>query len=159
MKLGTLRRVAAKLRELGLKAWTRVKLSWVLNMKVDPALGDIDVLAISPDHRRVWVIEAKDLRFCRTEAEVSARLSEYRGQMNRDDSGRERPDKMLRHIRRTQFLRQHNTHARGRLGLKDAPEIRALLVVDSPQPMNFYMLDQLDDGKSAFLDSIETFQF
>ncbi len=153
------RRVAARLRELGLKAWTRVKLSWILNMQVDPALGDIDVLAISADNRRVWVIEAKDLRFCRTEAEVSARLSEYRGRMVRDDSGRERPDKMLRHIRRVQFLRQHNTHARGRLGMKDAPEIRALLVVDSPQPMNFYMLDQLDDGKSAFLDAIGTFKF
>jgi len=152
--------VAVRLKELGLKAWTRVKLSWILNMKVDPVLGDIDVLAISADNRRVWVIEAKDLRFCRTEAEVSARMSEYRGRITRDDGGRERPDKMLRHLRRVQFLRQHNIRARGRLGITDGPpEIRALLVVDSPQPMNFYMLDQLDDGSSAFLDSIETFQF
>ncbi len=72
-------RVAERLRSLGLRAWTRVKLSWILNAKVEQTLGDIDVLAVSTDSLRVWVIEAKDLRFCRTEAEVSARLSEYRG--------------------------------------------------------------------------------
>ncbi len=152
-------RVAAKLRDLGLRAYTRVKLSWLLNMKVDAAFGDIDVLAVTADNRRVWVIEAKDLRFCRTEAEVSARLSEYRGRTTTDDKDREKPDKMLRHIRRAQFLRQHNQGTCRRLDIKAAPEIHALLIVDSPQPMNFYMLDQLEDGQSAFLDGIETFKF
>jgi hypothetical protein len=152
-------RVAEKLRSLGLRAWTRVKLSWILNRKVDPIFGDIDVLAVSRDNQRIWVLEAKDLRFCRTEAEVSARLSEYRGRIVTDAKGRQRPDKMFRHIRRVQYLRAHNEAICSRLELNATPEVHGLLVVDSPQPMNFYMLDQLEDGQSAFLESIHEDDF
>ena len=152
-------RVAEKLRSLRLRAWVRVKLSWVLNAKVPAELGEVDVLAVSADNRRLWVIEAKDLRFCRTEAEVSARLSEYRGRALADGKGREKPDKMLRHIRRVQYLRARNDAVCARLALDAPPEIHGLLIVDSPQPMNFYMLDQLKDGQSAFLDAIEAFHF
>lgn len=152
-------RVAERLRSLGLRAWTRVKLSWILNTKVDHTLGEIDVLAVSADNGRVWVIEAKDLRFCRTEAEVSARLSEYRGQTEIDAKGREKPDKMARHIRRVHFLRARNDGTCARLRLSTPPEVHGLLIVDSPQPMNFYMLDKLEDGQSTFLEGIESFKF
>lgn len=151
--------VAERLRGLRLEAWPRCKLSWALNEKVDDSLGDIDVLAVSPDRQRVWVIEAKNLRLCRTEAEVAARLSEYRGRMIQDSRGRDKPDKMLRHIRRVQYLRQRSSALCGRLKLVAPPEVRGLLIVDAPQPMNFYMLEQLEDGESAFLDAIDSFSF
>jgi Holliday junction resolvase-like predicted endonuclease len=152
-------RVAEKLRSLGLRAWTRRKLSWALNAKADPQLGEVDVLAASADNRRLWVIEAKDLRFCRTEAEVSARLAEYRGRMITDAQGRTKPDKMLRHIRRVQYLRARHDAVCARLGLDVPPAVNGLLIVDSPQPMNFYMLEQVEDGQSAFLDTIEQYHF
>ena len=152
-------RVAETLRSLGLRAWTRRPLSWALNQKVDDELGDIDVLAVSADRRRVWVIEAKDLRLCRTEAEVAARLSEYRGRAVPDAKGREKPDKMRRHIRRVTYLRERRSGLCERLELDAAPEVHGLVIVDSPQPMNFYMLDQLEDGQSAFLGGIDTFTF
>jgi hypothetical protein len=98
--------VTATIKGLGLEAWPRCKLSWALNEKVPDELGDIDVLTVSPDRRRVWVIEARNLKLCRTEAEVAARLSEYRGRMIRDSKGRENPDRMLRHIRRVEYMRQ-----------------------------------------------------
>jgi hypothetical protein len=69
--------VAARLNELGLSATARCKLSTVLNQKVDPELGDVDVLAVKAEHSTVWVIEAKNLRLCRTEPEVASPLSEY----------------------------------------------------------------------------------
>ena len=72
-------------------------------MKVDPSFGNIDVLAVSHDKRRLLVIEAKNLRLCRTETEIASRMSEYRGRVHRDKKGRETPDKMLRHIRRVEF--------------------------------------------------------
>jgi hypothetical protein len=97
--------VAATIKALRLEAWPRCKLSWALKEKVPDELGDIDVLALSLDHRRVWVIEARNLRLCRSEAEVAARLSEYRGRMIRDSKGREKPDRMLRHIRRVEYMR------------------------------------------------------
>jgi hypothetical protein len=151
--------VAERLRGLGLEAWPRCKLSWALNEKVDNDLGDMDLLAVSPDRRRVWVIEAKNLRLCRTEAEVAARLSEYRGQMVRDSKGRDKPDKMLRHVRRVQYLRQRRHRLCARLNLQIIPEVHGLLIVDAPQPMNFYMMERLPDSQSAVLDAIGDFRF
>jgi hypothetical protein len=151
--------VAEKLTGLGLETWRRCKLSWALNEKVDDKLGNIDVLAVSPDRRRVWVIEAKNLKLCRTEAEVAARLSEYRGRTLVDKEGREAPDKMLRHIQRVEYLRKKRSALCARLKLETIPEVHGLLIVDAPQPMNFYMLGQLKDGQSAFLDAIKNFAF
>ena len=151
--------VAAKLRSMNMEAWVRCKLSWALNQKTDKELGDIDVLALSSDRRRVWVIEAKNLRLCRTEAEVAARLSEYRGRTNINSRAREEPDKMLRHIRRVQHLREYKDALCHRLKLREAPTVKGLLIVDAPQPMNFYMLEKLEDGESAFLDTIGSFEF
>jgi len=79
--------------------------------------------------------------------------------MVHDRNGRDKPDKMLKHIRRAQYLRQRNAALCGRLKLDAAPEVRGLLIVDTPQPMNFYMLDQLEDGESVFLDAIDSFSF
>jgi len=151
--------VAERLRGMEMEAWVRCKLSWALNQKVGEELGDVDVLAVSRDQKRVWVIEAKNLRLCRTGAEVAARLSEYRGRMNRNSKGREEPDKMLRHIRRVQYLRKRRDALCHRLKLSEPPAVKALLVVDAPQPMNFHMLEKLEDGDSAFLDAIGSFEF
>jgi hypothetical protein len=151
--------VADRLKTLNLEAWPRRTLSWALNEKVDPELGNIDVLAVSGDRRRVWVIEAKSLRLCRTEAEIASRFSEYRGRVIRDVRGRDRPDKMLRHIRRVEYLRARRATLCSRLKLDDPPEVRGLLVVDAPQPMNFFAIDQFEDGQTAILDEIESFKF
>lgn len=151
--------VADRLKGLGLQTRVRCKLSTVLNEKVSPELGDIDVLAVSSDRRRVWVIEAKNLRLCRTEVEVAARLSEYRGRLVKDSKGREKPDKLLRHIRRVQYLRERVATLRHRMQLDASAEVRGLLIVDAPQPMNFYMLNRMEDAESAFLDAIDAFRF
>lgn len=137
----------------------RCKLSWALNQKVSPELGDIDVLAVSADGLRVWVIEAKNLRLCRTEVEVASRLYEYRGRMVMNSKGKKVPDALLRHIRRVQYLRERNSALCHRLELTRPPEVRGLLIVDAPQPMNFYMLDKVDDAASAYLDAINGFRF
>jgi hypothetical protein len=151
--------VAQKLRELKLEAFPRCKLSWALNLKVDASLGDIDVLAISSDRKRVWVIEAKNLRLCRSEAEIASRLFEYQGRTSLNSKGVEEPDKLLRHIRRVEFLREHRHALCGRLNLVKSPTVNGLLVVDSPQPMNFYMISKVKDAESVFLDEIARFRF
>ena len=151
--------VEDRLNGLGLSARMRCSLSSLLNEKVDPQYGDIDVFAVSKDKRTAWVIEAKNLRLCRTETEVAARLSEYRGRMLKDSKGREKPDKLLRHIRRVQYLRDRLPTLAKNLKLDSLHTVRGLLIVDAPQPMNFHMLDQIADAESAFLSSIETFRF
>lgn len=151
--------VEERLNALGLNARMRCSLSLLLNEKVDPKYGDIDVFAVSRDRRIVWIIEAKNLRLCRTETEVAARLSEYRGRMVKDSKGRERPDKLLRHIRRVEYLRARLSALARNLKLEGLHAVRGLLIVDAPQPMNFHMLDQLSDAESVFLDAIDTFRF
>jgi hypothetical protein len=151
--------VGERLQNLGLQAWTRRTLSWALNMKVDASFGNIDVLAVSRDKRRVWVIEAKNLRLCRTETEIASRMSEYRGRIQRDKKGREVRDKMLKHIRRVEFMRTHANRLCSRLELDEPAEVKGLLVVDAPQPMSFVAAEQLPDGHTEMLDTIGQFQF
>jgi hypothetical protein len=147
--------IANRLNRLGLQALPDIKLSWPLNEKVPDELGNIDVLAVSADKKRVWVIEAKNLKLCRTEVEVASRLSNYRGALDK----RGKPDDLLKHLRRVKYLRERREKLVQRLGLAQAPEVKSLLVFDSPQPMNFYMLEQKDDCESTRLDTIESFQF
>lgn len=146
--------VASKLNGLGLDASTRRTVNDLLQQGSDADLGDVDVFAISADQSRVWVIEAKNLRLCRTESEVAARMTEYRGRMRSDRKGIERPDKMLRHLNRVRHLRNHAQELGQRLGLSAAPEVEGLLVVDAPQPMNFHMLDDSPDARSCMLDDV-----
>ncbi len=151
--------VEARLRNLGLDTRKRCRLSALLNDKVDPKYGDIDVFVVPQHKKTVWVIETKNLSLCRTESEVAARLSEYRGQMVVDSKGRKKPDKLLRHIQRVQYLRDRRDRLAKTLKLEQVPEVKGLIIVDVPQPMNFHMLEELPDATSAFLDAINEFEF
>ncbi len=146
--------VAATLNGLGLQASTRRTVNDLLQQGSDTDLGDVDVFAISTDQSKVWVIEAKNLRLCRTESEVAARMTEYRGQSRTDRKGVERPDKMLRHLNRVRHLRHHALELGQCLGLPTVPEVVGLMVVDAPQPMNFHMLDYDPDSQSCMLDDL-----
>jgi hypothetical protein len=85
-------------------------------------------------------------------------MSEYRGGTNHNLKGREKPDKMLRHIHRVQYLRDRAEAIAKNLKLPKMLEVKGLLIVDAPQPMNFHMLDQLEDGESdlskRFIESL-----
>ncbi len=151
--------VADKLCDLGLNAKARCKISSLLNLKVPAELGDIDVFAINEKQGTVWVIEAKNLRLCRTEGEAASRMSEYRGRIIEDSKGRLKPDKLLRHIKRVQYIREHVDALQKALKLPLIYEVKGLLIVDSPQPMNFHMLEDVPDGRSVFLHAIDEFEF
>jgi hypothetical protein len=127
--------------------------------KVDPVYGNIDVLALSADRSRVWIIEAKNLRLCRTEGEVANRFTEYRGRIVTDRKGKQEPDKLLRHLNRVKYIRERRDALRKALKLPTLPEVRGLLIVDAPQPINFHMLEKFADAQSAYLDAIGEFQF
>ncbi|MEO3434457.1 hypothetical protein [Inquilinus sp. CAU 1745] len=150
-------KVASVLNNVGFVARPRQKVTALLEDAVEGDLGDVDVFAIAPTRTDVFVIEAKNLKLCRTEAEVAARMTDYAGKMRQDSKGREKPDKLLRHIRRVQYLRENAQRLWKRLGLPEQPRIHGLMVVDAPQPMNFYMLEETPDAHSCPLgDLIET---
>lgn len=141
--------VADKLRTLGLTAYPSAKPSWCFNHKKTAEveeLGDFDVLALTPDGRRVWIIEAKDLKLCRTLGESARRISEYEGRTRADG----KPDKMLRHLRRVAYARRHVADLARRMRLTMIPEVSGILVVRAPQPIEA-MLSGADADASVVM--------
>ncbi len=150
------KRVAESVAEFGLDAHPSVKPSWCLNMKnTDDVkrLGDIDTLAVDHTTNTVWVIEAKDVQLCRTMGEAARRLSEYQGKA--DDRGR--PDKLLRHLNRVRFIRDHSANLTTRLDLRDNPTVKGLVVIRSPQPIDDVWTDVGEDARVVMLDHLSEF--
>jgi len=145
--------VAHAVAAQGLQTWVGRGMSWCLNRKQSEELdrlGDIDVLACSAADNLVWVIEAKDLKLCRTLGEVARRLANYRGQT--DEKGR--PDALLKHLRRVAYLRDNADDLRKELGLTEMPRVCGLVIVKSPQPMTQLSGTFYDDARVALLDRL-----
>lgn len=148
-------RVAETLADLQLETWASAKPSWALNRRKTAeieALGDVDVLVLCRRTNVVWVVEAKDLKLCRTLGEVARRLAEYRG--HSDAKGR--PDALLRHLRRVAYLQDHAIELIGRLRLAAAPRVCGVVLVKSPQPMSQVTIHPEADAKVVMLEDADT---
>ena len=146
--------VAGKLRQLDLRAWPSVNPSWCLNRRRTEEvvrLGDVDVLAVSPNEKVVWVVEAKDLKLCRTMGEAARRLSDYQGRIKKNG----RPDDLLKHLRRVEYLRAHAASLVSRLTLPGVPKVCGLVIVSSPQPMQQLQHEYSTDFMVVMLDRID----
>jgi hypothetical protein len=147
--------VGQHLREVGLIAHVAAKPSACFGHRKTPEvdeLGDFDVLAITPDGARAWVIEAKDLKLCRTIGESARRLSEYQGRTL--PSGK--PDKMLRHLRRVAYARRHAADLARQLKLERVPIVAGLLVVRAPQPMEALLTGADADASVVMLSELKS---
>lgn len=146
-------RVAQVVQAQGLTAAASVKPSACLNHKATDELkrlGDIDVLAFSPDGKHTWVIEAKDIKICRTLSETARRLSEYRGLTLANG----KPDNLLRHLDRVAYVRQHAADLAKRNNLSEIPEVHGLVIVDAPQPMTFVIGSKSEDARFVQVDAL-----
>ena len=146
-------RVAQAVQSQGLVAAASVKPSACLNHKATDELkrlGDIDVLAFSPEGEHAWVIEAKDIKLCRTLSETARRLSEYRGLPLPNG----KPDNLLRHLNRVAYVRQHAADLAKRNNLPGVPEVHGLVIVDVPQPMTFVIASESKDARFVQVDSL-----
>ncbi|MCP3463067.1 hypothetical protein [Bradyrhizobium sp. CCGUVB23] len=146
--------LARQLSALGYTATASVKPSACLNQKATEELkrlGDIDVLVVAGG-TRVWVCEAKDLKMCRTLGEAASRLSEYRGQVMKNG----KPDKLLRHLQRVDYIRRHSAQLGKRLGLAAEPTVHGVMIVNSPQPMQQLAREYSKDSTVVMLDRIQS---
>ena len=146
------RTVAADLGDLGLRAWPSAKPAWCLGLKKSEELnrlGHIDVFAISTDGGCAWVIEAKDLKMCRTVGEAARRLMSYRGE-SRDGKA----DDMMKHLRRVAFVRSNAHLLVERFKLPETPRVCGVLIVNSPQPMQQLQRVSSADSTVIMLDKI-----
>ena len=92
-----------------------------------PQLGDLDVLAISPDGHQWCVIECKWFGAARTPREIASWLQDFRGNPG---------DKLDRHLRRVAWVREHRVAVAALLGLPVvADKIDGKIVTTSPVPL------------------------
>lgn len=143
-------RVASLIADLGFLTKPSVKPADCLNHKATDELkrlGDIDVLVVTDDGRHAWVVEAKDIRLCRTLSETASRLSEYRGVLRKGG----KPDNLLRHLQRVEYVRAHASDLATRLKLPAVPKVHGLVIVDSPQPMAFLPSHPSPDARTMML--------
>ena len=91
-------------------------------------LGDIDVLAWTPDRDVVFVVECKQLRFARTIAEVGEQLHRFRGRPK---------DDLWAHCRRLEWIQHHANVLKKRLNLRNGFRLHQFLVTEKLVPMAF----------------------
>jgi hypothetical protein len=90
-------------------------------------LGDLDVLGVTQDGRRWWVIECKWFGAARTPREIANWLQDFRGHNG---------DKLDRHLKRLAWIREHRERVAIQLGLLGVPElIEPKIVTTSPVPL------------------------
>ena len=150
--------LARELVLLGLEAHASAKVTWCLNHQgTDEVkrLGDVDVLVISPDRTRVWVIEAKDLKLCRTLGETARRLSEYQGKPKSNG----KPDNLMKHLTRVAYVRKHAVDLQKRFGLAKIPSVSGMVVVGSPQPMETIAIPGGKDAVTIRKDDLASVQW
>lgn len=96
-------------------------------------LGDIDVLAIDQERRKIWAVECKDLAVARTSWELGGESQNiFLG-----DATKRPPKKSLleKHARRVQWMRDNLATVLQSYGIGDSPEIwsvQPLFVVSEP---------------------------
>ncbi len=148
--------IASKLNDWGFQAWPRKTVPSILGTRTETDLGDVDVFAISPDQQTVLAIEAKNLKICRNESEVAARMSAYRGDEKIDTKGRKKPDKLRKHLIRVSELKSNAEKIAKTFSLPNTPKIRGMLIFNAPQPMNFFMFEKFDDVECCEFDELSS---
>ncbi|WP_439576120.1 hypothetical protein [Phreatobacter sp.] len=91
-------------------------------------LGDLDVLAVSPDSATWIVIECKWFGGARSPREVASWLQDYHGHDG---------DKLDRHLKRTAWIRENATTVAKRLKLDPPGRILGRIVTTTPAPLSY----------------------
>ena len=126
------RNVADKLKELGLEVTQGIKLSQILNKKMDD-YGDIDVLAWDKVNNIVYPIECKGLEFTKTHGEIAKQLYEFKGQEN----SKGKKDRLLKHVKRIEELENDVQGLARFTKLNTNLQIKGLIVFSNIVPMVF----------------------
>lgn len=118
--------VAAAVRGLGWEARAEVEMS---SLGAPAELGDIDVVAWRSDDPRLVLVECKRLQPARTIGEIVDLLLEFRGATG---------DRLDRHLRRTQWVRENAHAVRTTLGIPArCNDVMALLIANRDVPMSY----------------------
>lgn len=144
------RKVAERLSELGWNTEFDIKLTKVLNSKLDKNYGDIDVLAWRDKDSKVLCIECKYLEFAKTQGEVAKQLYEFRGKY--DLKGK--PDRLRKHLDRIDLLNDNKLKLRKFINKNNELIIVTILVFSNIVPIAFSKDEIFKDIKIVFFDEL-----
>lgn len=131
-------RVVGKcLSDLGWEVETDVKLTRLLNCKLERDYGDIDVLAWSGN--RVLLLECKDLEVALTQADIARQLYEFRGVVRENG----KPDRLKKHQDRCVLLRRESKKLQAFVGSQDPLQVSDALVFSRVVPLHFSSRSQV----------------
>ncbi|EEB56684.1 SEC-C motif domain protein [Pseudomonas syringae pv. tomato T1] len=125
-------KVLARLTELGWQTAAELKLTKILKQSLDRDYGDVDVLAWSPEQKRVLIIECKDLQFRKTYGEIAEQLSDFR---NVEVNGKR--DLLRKHLDRVRVLREYQGRVGAFVGIAGDFTVESVVVFSFPVPMQF----------------------
>ena len=138
------------LRALGFEARLEIKMTALLNDKLDKDYGDVDVLAWKLGEDAVLAIECKELRFAKTSSEIAEQLNQFSGQVL--PSGKR--DKLLRHLDRCRLLSERISRVAKTIGIEDRDiSIKAVICFSKPVPMQ-YIAKRFPDVSFLTIDNL-----
>lgn len=141
--------VSERLRELGWQTKPNVKLSEILNAKLDRDYGDVDVLAWRDG--RVLVIECKDLELAMTISDIARQLHEFRGEVRANG----KPDRLKRHLHRVEVLKKESAAVSRYTRTSGTLDIQTCLMFSEIVPMSFSETASRQDVHLAILDEAD----
>ncbi len=124
--------VLEQIIKLGLEAKLELKLSEILNKKMDD-LGDVDVFAWDKSKNIVYVIECKSLQFAKTQGEIAKQLYDFKGK----ETEQGKKDRLLKHIMRLEELKKDITGITKYTKLYGDIKIIGMVVFSQLVPMIF----------------------
>jgi hypothetical protein len=142
--------VSDRLRSLGWQTRLGIRLTEILNDKLDRDYGDIDVLAWKDG--RVLAIECKDLELAMTSGEIARQLHEFRGEIRTSDT---KPDRLKKHLMRADLLRQRSHDLKKFVRSSEAIAIEIHLVFRGIVPMHFSDIAQQHEVRIETIDDLE----
>lgn len=144
------RTVASRLKDLGWQVRSDIKLTEILNAKLDRDYGDIDVLAWRED--RMLAIECKDLELAMTIGEIARQVHEFRG----EDGKNGKPDRLKKHMDRVAVLRSRISDVRRYTKSPKNSGVETCLVFSNLVPMKFSDLASRLNVVVALLDTLDS---
>lgn len=142
--------VATAFISRGWKAEAELKLTKLLNKKLDRDYGDIDVVAWNLDSGEILLIECKDLEFAKNQSEISKQIYEFRG-MKRENG---KPDRLLKHMERIRMVNNNIEALRDYIGVENEIIITPCLLFSRLVPIKFLISENLKMFKVFLYDDL-----
>jgi hypothetical protein len=146
------RRVFDVMKAQNYEARLEVKMSSLINDKLERDFGDVDVLAWRPGDKVVLAIECKGLKFAKTSNEIAEQLNRFTGQQLANG---ERDD-LLKHLDRCALLNQRSQVLAENIGMMGRDiEIKTVVCFSHPVPMQ-YVTKRLPDVTCLTIEELKS---